>query len=97
MLTVQKSRFLCANASCLPRGTGSTQRFQSFVLINGEAGRKSGLSVLYGQGKGRRFATDEIQPRISRISRIRSDDFPIREIREIRGEKSTRIRMILTD
>jgi len=33
-------------------------------------------------------AKEEIQPRISRIARIRKDGFPIRAIREIRGKKS---------
>jgi len=38
---------------------------------------------------GRQDATKEIQPRISRMTRIRRDGFSIREIREIRGQKTT--------
>jgi hypothetical protein len=37
----------------------------------------------------RRATAAIIQPRISRITRIRNDGFPIRDIREIRGEKSS--------
>ena len=37
----------------------------------------------------RRATAAIIQPRISRITRIRYDGFPIRDIREIRGEKSS--------
>jgi hypothetical protein len=45
----------------------------------------------------RQAANKGIQPRISRMARIRKDGFPIREIREIRGEKSSRKFVIPTD
>jgi hypothetical protein len=38
----------------------------------------------------RQAANKGIQPRISRMARIRKDGFSIREIREIRGKKSSR-------
>jgi hypothetical protein len=42
------------------------------------------------RGTARQAANKGIQPRISRMARIRKDGFSIREIREIRGKKSSR-------
>jgi hypothetical protein len=42
------------------------------------------------EGVERKAESMKIPPRISLISRMKNDGFPIREIREIRGKKSSR-------